>query len=439
MKMVRKMICRLHDGRLVDKEVSMNPEEQHPSDSSDLWSVYPLLHLEAEWTAAEQCFFELDVRLIRADKRLLQELRDVSVGPLISAEVLFDDEHPAAQWILAVRVPQAKQPVPAEDIGLDFEEWVEGGVVDSFLACLNVVGSTPATAPFRYRARLCGATLRDVGCCYDYWEDTGDPPLCYWPSAFTDADLPVLSEVWAGIVRVRRLKEWMSKTFDEKTFAELDGQAVKQAREQISRPLLQAAKEQGTATYRDFKETLGQYVRMLQDKKDEQWRDEYRTAFLQAFHEYQDKLFNSESRVGRALGIFESGIHLPPLHAFLSACLVLETLFTVDSTEVAHKMATRLVKMLARGAGLAERRELYRRIKKMYRGRSDVVHGSKSIVALDEEVRKAVLEFAQKALQTILRDEKLVRLYTQDAKGEDGDGGLKQFFEGLDLSGSIGL
>jgi len=438
MKWITMMVYRLHDGRTVGKEVPMNSEKEGPVDSADVWSVYPLLHLQEDWTTAKQHFFEPDVRLIRADKPLLQELREIEVGPLARPGVLFDDEKPKVRWLLAVRVPEGIQHVSVQDVGIDFEEWVEGAVVDSFLACLNVVRSTPATAPFRYRGKLRGATVRDVSCCYDYWEETGDPATCYWPSSFTEADLPVLSEVWSGMVKVRRLREWMSQPFAESTFTEMDAQAVKEARRQMRQqvlpPGLQELKEKGDKAYPKLEDIFRRSIQKQEEDRNDWWKEEYQEAFVRVFRQYQDKLFNSESRAGRALGIFESGIHLPPLHAFLSACLVLETLFTMDSAEVAHKMATRMTKILLPDAGIAERRESYKRIKKMYRGRSDVIHGSKSIYRLDEEVRKSAPEFAQRSLQAILRQDKLVRYYTQDEQAERAEGGLVEFLEGLDLA-----
>ena len=429
----------------------MTIEEQGSLVSGDVWGIYPLLYLDAAWTTAKEYYFDLDVRLIRADKRLLEQFESSfdNAAPLVSEEVLFDPKYRAVLWVLAVRIPEATQHVPIEDVGVSFSDRVEDGVVESFQTCLNMVRSTPVTAPFRYAGTLRGATVTITGGALSAFEETGDTPGCYWPSAFTEADLPVLSEVWSGIVKVRQLRKWMSEPFTEEMFGELDRFASERAEHELFglyseiQEIRERQPDEDEAAYREYLDLSRDAIEMGVEgdrrNRGEWWREEYRSAFLAEFRKYQDNLFNSESRVGRALGIFESGIHLPPLHAFLSACLVLETLFTVEGAEVAHKMATRLVKMLARDAGLAERRDLYRRFKRMYRGRSEVVHGSKSIVAVEEEVRKAAPEFAQQALQTILRDEKLVRLYTQDAKGERGEGGLVEFLEGLDLSGSIGL
>jgi len=349
---------------------------------------------------------------------------------------LFDREHPEARWAVAVRVPEATQHVPAGDVGVDFRDRVEGAVVDSFLTCLRVVRSTPVIAPLPYPGTVRGGVVTITGEATAYFGETAEPPRCEWPSPFTQGDLAVISEVWSGMVKVRCLREWMSQPFDERTFTDLDRKAVTKAREGLHRffaGLLQDAKGEGEEAYRARMQVFEQLIQKWQDEKDEWWQDEYRTSFFAVFRQYQDKLFNSESRVGRALGIFESGIHLPPVHAFLSACLVLETLFTVDTAEVAHKMATRMTKILLPDAGIAERRELYKRIKKMYRGRSEVIHGSKSIYRLNEEVRQSALEFAQRSLQAILRQDKLVRLYTQNEKGERAEGGLLEFFEALDL------
>ena len=165
------------------------------------------------------------------------------------------------------------------------------------------------------------------------------------------------------------------------------------------------------------------------------WDSAHAQALRSLFKEEEQKAFNTGTRIGRAVGIFDEGVHLPHLHAFLSACLALETLFTLGEGEVTHKLATRLAKVVVDEgtAGKAvERLDLFRRAKKVYTARSDVVHGKKAITDVSEDARKDAFNLTRKALQRILAERRYLDLYTAPADRE-GKGPLSDFFESLDL------
>ena len=178
------------------------------------------------------------------------------------------------------------------------------------------------------------------------------------------------------------------------------------------------------------RELFDGFVRDLSSKTG--WDTPYGEAFRSLFKEEEQKAFNIGTRIGRAVGIFEEGVHLPHLHAFLSACLVLETLFTMGEGEVTHKLATRFAKVVVDEGTAAERLDLFKRAKKVYAARSDVVHGKKAITDVSEDARKDAFNLTRLALRKILAERRYLDLYTAPADKE-GKGKLSDFFESLDL------
>lgn len=162
------------------------------------------------------------------------------------------------------------------------------------------------------------------------------------------------------------------------------------------------------------------------------WDTAYGEAFRKVFGDAEEQAFNSKTRIARAVGVFVEGVHLPQLHAFLSACLVLETLFTVGEGEVTHKFATRLAKLVGEDSSSAERRALFDRARKAYNARSDIVHGTRAISEISEDVRRDAFELARKALQTIMSQRRYLDLWMAPMS-RDGRGALKDFFTDLDL------
>jgi hypothetical protein len=134
------------------------------------------------------------------------------------------------------------------------------------------------------------------------------------------------------------------------------------------------------------------------------------------------------------LALFEDGIHLPPLHALLSMCLVLESLFTNDSASVTDKLAMRVALTVGCGAPYGQREELYKEVRKVYEARSRIVHGHELFSSQGEELRQS-LELARRSLECILRDRALRRLFgpSDRRKGATDEDRLRCFFNTLSL------
>ena len=103
-------------------------------------------------------------------------------------------------------------------------------------------------------------------------------------------------------------------------------------------------------------------------------------------HQVESYLYNSKSssfrfmmekgyaRSGRAMRFVEAARHAPDLSFKIAHyCSALETLFTTESTEVAHKLAERVSFFLGRDS--SDRIEIFRAVKAAYNVRSKLVHG----------------------------------------------------------------
>ena len=170
------------------------------------------------------------------------------------------------------------------------------------------------------------------------------------------------------------------------------------------------------------------------------WRYYYRRAFREVFAEAEEDAFWVRTRLGRAMKLYDEGLHLPELHAFLSMCLVLETLFTVDHGELMHKMATRLAKIVAVADSPKSRLDLYNRCKDLYEKRGLVVHGSTLIDQVDEKLRKDAFELCRLAIRRVLCDPRLRDVCADPTTRDKGSGQkrenvkrLREFFRDIDL------
>ena len=399
----------------------MPTENTDNGTSTHPWTVYPIFHLEANWISEEPEYFDLDIQLIRADdgtlKRLAEEVGE-GAYPLIFPGS-FDPKYGDVRWLLAVRTPQSSQTVSSERLGISFKDKIEDAICHSFLTCLKVVRSTAAVCPISCPAIVRGSHV-EFGT--NRFSDlvTADAPRCDWPERFEEADLPKIREVWSGLVQLRNLARWRTSLFRDGFFRQLDIAAGERTDRDFRRRF------EGTPLERLVRDQQENLLKTLRDT--EIWQDAYKDAFSAVFRDQEEANFNSKTRMGRAIGVFEEGVHLPQLHAFLSVCLVLETLLTTDSQEVTHKLATRLAKIVGDEAGPEEKADLFKRVKKVYKERSLVVHGEKSIAQVDEIVRKDAFGLTRRLFQKILCNKMYLGWFTVATNEE-----LDKHFMGLDL------
>jgi len=360
--------------------------------------------------------------LLKADEGMLGRLKEISpAAPLISADANYDPEYGSVRWLLALHLPHAAQPVPTRDIHVSFPDRVEHIIIKSFLTALKAIRPTPTICPLRYRAGFDGSSLRLA----EQFEaeapdmcESGDPPRCYYyEGPFEAPDLEVLDEVWSGLAQARQLHRWTRLPFQERFFAELDRDAKARVDDHF-RGLLRGKGRQVP----DVEAILDSI------RAEEFWNTRYAEAFKAIFKTHESDTLRAATRIGRALDVFEEGVHLPELHAFLSMNIVLEILLSSERGEVAHRVASRLAKIVGRDSGLEERRDLYKRTKKVYGARSDLVHGNKPIAEVKDEEKRDCFRLTRRILREILRDGRLRAFF-----GSDDPQSWEGFLEGLDL------
>lgn len=374
------------------------------------WTIFPLLYLRANWSQKVYKHFDLDICLIKADqdtKRATAEVLESYAGGASFAPIRWEDDktYLDVQWLLGIHLPRAIEHLAPSEIGISFIDRVANSIAGAFATCLRLVQATKVICPLRFGAKVDGDFVDTITACDDYfWSDCTEPTCeCECPDAFKESDIQLLTELWTSIVQLRKLYQWMDEPFQETFFADLDKKAVEATKQKLcslfSRPDVP-------------EEVIENLVKGAVEARDSLWQQFYTEAFRKEFSKKEEQVFGSRTRIGRSLALFDEGLHLLPLHSFLSMCLVLETLFTLGRGEVAHKLAVRLAKVVTDNRNDPRREDYYHRVKKVYRERGHVVHASKLIEDVDDNIRRDSFTLARLSLQKILCSESLLKIYT---------------------------
>ena len=389
------------------------------------WTIFPLLYLRANWSQKVYKHFDLDIRLIKVDqdtKRAMAEVLEHYAGGASFAPIGWEDDktYLDVQWLLGIHLPRAIEHLAPSETGISFIDRVANSIAGAFVTCLRLVRATKAICPLHFGAKVDGDFVDSITVCDDYfWSDCSEPTCeCECPDAFTESDIQLLTEIWTSIVQLRKLYQWMDEPFQETFFADLDKKAVEATKQKLRSLLSRPDVPKGV---------IENLVKGAVEARDSFWQQFYTQAFDTEFSKKEEEVFARRTRIGRALSLFDEGLHLLPLHSFLSMCLVLETLFTLGRGEVAHKLAVRLSKVVADKPNDPKRKDYYHRAKKVYRERGNVVHGSKLIEEVDDNIRRDAFALACLSQQKILCSESLLRIYTARESLEDF------FVEKLDL------
>ena len=163
----------------------------------------------------------------------------------------------------------------------------------------------------------------------------------------------------------------------------------------------------------------------------------YDDAFKALFSESEEQALRTRTRIGRAMHFYNQSFDLPPLYAFLARCLVLETLFTIGSGEVTHKLSVRLAKICVKNRDGDEVHDYYQRAKTLYNERSKVIHGQGSLAAVDDGVREDAAILAGLSLRSILLQDDILEYFSDSATSDKKKGRrelqLREFFLDLEL------
>jgi hypothetical protein len=296
--------------------------------------------------------------------------------------------------------------------------------------CLQLVRSTEAICPFEFPAEICEGFIVDIDRTDDFCGINSDKPPVYVAETFEIGDLQLLTDLWSALIKLRNLDSWKRLINTEEFFAACDKKAGEEATKKMidflmSNPAYLEISEE------DRKKWTSSF------NKTEWWKEYYKESFQKVFLEKQEEMFSNQTRIGRALNLFFEGLHLPLQHSFLSMCLVLETIFTVEEAEITYQFATRLANIT--GKTFEQRKDIFERARKVYRERSNIVHGRKSIKTVEPNILKDAFFFARQSLQHILFDDTRMKLYSDPItsdKTKDPDKAIKaikEYFRDLDL------
>jgi hypothetical protein len=407
-------------------------------------TIWPILYFEADWPA-ESYKFDFDVCLIKATDEILAIVGNVETPAWGSNNKAMCDFHGNTEWFLSLPSPKPTEHVSSDKIGISFEEKLQEAIVNSFLMCLRLIRQTAAIRPLEINnVKLSresidpysfGNELYDA----DYFGINTDSPEVFIPETFQLGDLHLITDLWQAIIKLRRLDYWKTLIYKEEFFAACDKEAGADVMKKIVDAIMSspAYLESSAEERRQQIELWTAIFREAIGGGDQLTSELYREKLKEVFLKKQEEVFSNRTRIGRALNLFFEGLHLPIQHSFLSMCLVLETIFTVEETEITYQFATRLANIT--GKTFEQRKDIFERARKVYRERSNIVHGRKSIETVEPNILKDAFFFARQSLQHILLDDTLMKLYSDPITSEKTKNSvkaikaIKDYFRDLDL------
>jgi hypothetical protein len=392
-------------------------------------TIWPILYFKAD-LPSDQYTFDLGVHLVRAEKPLLDEMTEFDTNCWNANPTGRLNFLSSTNWFLAISHPQVHENISISEKGISFVDNFQSSIVDSFCMCLQLVRSTEAISPFKFSAEIHDDSIDEVDTTDDFEGINSDKPDVYLPDIFKIGDLQLLIDLWSALIKLRKLDFWSRLVTKEEFFAACD----KRAGEEATKGMVDLLRSNPA-----FLEISEEYRKLfaLSLSETELWKEYYKESFQKVFSENQEEAYSNRTRIGRALNLFFKGIQLPLLHSFLSMCLTLETLFTVEEAEITYQFATRLANIT--GKTIEQRKDIFERARNVYKGRSDIVHGRKSIEAIEPGILKDTFLFARQSIQHILLDPTLLKLYSDPItsdKTKDSHKAIKaikEYFRDLDL------
>jgi hypothetical protein len=406
-------------------------------EKENLSKIWPILYFEADWPPNIPSF-ELGVQLIKADKTLLEEITDLDSDYFRNNIDAAFNTRDNTQWFLAMHRPEITEHISVNEIGMSFVDSLQKGIKESFLMTMQLVRSTAAICPFDFPAEIQEDSIGEVDTNMFIWGlPSSDKPDVYLPEIFEISDLQLITDLWSAIIKLRKLDSWKKLINTEEFFAACDKEAGESATKELVDFLMSLYSEFPKEELERTKEMWTANIRDEINKGGESVKEVYQRNFQKTFFKKQEEAFSNRTRIGRALNLFFEGLHLPLQHSFLSMCLVLETIFTVEEAEITYQFATRLANIT--GKTFEQRKDIFERARKVYRERSNIVHGRKSINTVEPNILKDAFFFARQSLQHILFDDTRMKLYSDPItsdKTKDPDKAIKaikEYFRDLDL------
>ena len=198
-------------------------------------TIWPILYFKADWPS-KSYNFDLGVRLIKADKKMLEDVTDPGTdnncwnanenGRL---NFLFNTD-----WFLTIYPLGLTEHISANKIGMSFIDSLQDGIIQSFLMCLRLVRSTAAICPFEFPAEIHEDSIVDIDTTDDFCGINSDKAPIFLEDAFKTGDLQLLTDLWSALIRLRRLDSWRELINKEEFFATLDRLATERSVEKFS-------------------------------------------------------------------------------------------------------------------------------------------------------------------------------------------------------------
>lgn len=413
-------------------------------EKGNLSNLWPILYFKADWPA-ESYKFDFDVHLIKANEDILAIVGNVESPAWGNNNKAMSDFYGNTEWFLALPSPKPTEHVSSNKIGISFEDKLQEAIVNSFLMCLRLIRQTAAICPLEVEnVELEGESI-DIGSFRnkldnkDYFGINTDKAPVFIPESesFHLGDLQLLTDLWSTIIKLQNLNRWSKLVYKEEFFAACDKEAGEVAVKEIvdaimSNPTYLGISEKERRQLK--KKSIASFREMLEKGQLDEF---YKDSLEKIFSQKQEEAFSNRTRIGRALNLFFEGLLLPIQHCFLSMCLVLETIFTVEDAEITYQFSTRLANIT--GKNFEQRKDIFERARKVYRERSNIVHGRKSIETVDPKILKDAFFFARQSLQHILLDDTRMQLYsdpiTSDKTKDPNKAikSIKEYFRNLDL------
>jgi len=408
-------------------------------EEENLSNIWPILYFEADWPS-ESYKFDFNVRLIKANQDILSILEKTESYDHGEAILNFSGY---TEWFLALPPPKPTEHVSPSKIGISFEDQLQQLIVDSFLLCLKLIRQTAAICPLKVRnVEFEGSSINPdsfENALDDYFGVNTDKAPVFMPESFHLGDLQLLTDLWSAVIKLRKLDRWSTVVYKEEFFAACDKEAGEDAVKRVVDAIMSSPDylECSEKEQRQHREKWTASLREMLGKGG--LHDFYRDSFEENYLKKQEEMLSNRTRIGRALHLFYEGISLPLLHSFLSMCLVLETVFTVEETEITYQFATRLANIT--GKTFEQRKDIFERARKVYKERSNIVHGKKSIETVEPNVLRDAFYFARQSLQCILLNDELLKLYSDPITSDKTKDlnraikAIKEHFRDLDLRG----
>jgi hypothetical protein len=295
------------------------------------WSLWPLLYLDARWSGPAYDCFDLGVKLVRADRAAIETMKKL-VGPNTGFASNVSDED--MEWLLALPIGEEFQYASSASIGVSTRAEVARALANTFLLSLRLVRDTPSVCPVWFRGEIdaAGSHVRlDTNRSMDY-----EDPSLDWDRAsvigeepFEESDLAAVVEVWDRLTDCLSLGDFLSRARQKLFWQEIDKEATHQTHDK---------KRTEWASLGFDSESQEKLLSVF----DAELQGRHAEAFRTAFRARMDQAFLRATRIGRALGLFNTGFDSDAMGSFLVMCFAIETLFAVEKRNNRKKITEKL-------------------------------------------------------------------------------------------------